>query len=851
MLGLARDVPQAEIVTRADAERKRWMSKSQVTAEKTAWLEAVSYSQSHLSKPEARSRYDRTLVLEAEETLGAAAAFALEGTARLDAGTKQTLIDEGAALGIVPNRANVLIRRACRAKGIAADVAAPNASNGAPSIAGAVRWLRCRECAGLTDFGVAARSGANSATCLYCRASLQWTCPVCQSVHWVDEAKCTCGFRQEFREPLVRHFEAAQHSHKTRNYLAAAMHLKKAQEFAPNHIGVRKGLEKIKEKVVEIERAKGIFATEYARRRLVAARAALEAWTKLTDPADKALRAAWTDVMRALRDASALCTRARAVLQSDPKTARELLRQALEHVADLPDAVDALHHCPPDPPSKLVASFEDDRMKLRWDAPPADGFGPLAFRVMRKRDGLPAHAGDGVLVAEVKGTESEDREVAPGESVGYAVFSRRHEADSITAATAGPLLALADVRDLRVETSSREVHLFWKSPAGAIDIRVVRKRGVPPRDSNDGDKVEALRESAHDKDLEDGRVYHYGVFAIYKPANKPGTRISRGAFVTALPRSPAEPIEDARLDLPTTGGVRVSWVAPKQGQARVLRTLKPLGKISGERIDSTEIDALGGQWLALQSSTEAIDPNPPNSVVLYYTLLTAWEGGFTVGKSVVYSCVPDFSDLRAERVDATGRVRARWKWKPPASRARLLVKAGSPPNGPDDPSAMTFSVLEGEYGARGRYFLTVPATDQGPWHLAVYGATVVDGREICSPGQDPTAHTVIPGPHPEVTVGYVLSRPILPGSPWSVTFHTEPADAAIPPSALVAHPRVVPLSLDEGEVIARFPPSKDGAIHRFKPPKDFGRLRSRVYLEAGESQTPIRLRHPETGPTRV
>ncbi|GAC1316191.1 MAG: hypothetical protein NVSMB14_15610 [Isosphaeraceae bacterium] len=175
----------------------------------------------------------------------------------------------------------------------------------------------------------------------------------------------------------------------------------------------------------------------------------------------------------------------------------------------------------------------------------------------------------------------------------------------------------------------------------------------------------------------------------------------------------------------------------------------------------------------------------------------------------------------------------------------------SPPTGPDDPAATAFTVLEDEYGARGRYFLTLPATDQGPWHLAVYGVTVVDGREICSPGQDPTTHAVIHGPHPEVTVGYVLNRPILPGSPWSVTFHTEPADAAIPPSALVAHSRVVPLSLDEGEVIARFPQSKDGATIRFKPPKDFGRLRARVYLEACETQTPIRLRHPETGPTRV
>src|SRR5438270_7733771 len=38
-LGLARDAPAEEIAARADAERRRWMQKTQVTAEKTAWPE--------------------------------------------------------------------------------------------------------------------------------------------------------------------------------------------------------------------------------------------------------------------------------------------------------------------------------------------------------------------------------------------------------------------------------------------------------------------------------------------------------------------------------------------------------------------------------------------------------------------------------------------------------------------------------------------------------------------------------------------------------------------------------------------------------------------------------------------
>lgn len=81
-LGLFRDAPASIITARADEERQRWMRKAQVTAEKTAWLEIISHAQSHLTSPRARARYDRTLLLEAEESFDAVTVFALQGGLR-------------------------------------------------------------------------------------------------------------------------------------------------------------------------------------------------------------------------------------------------------------------------------------------------------------------------------------------------------------------------------------------------------------------------------------------------------------------------------------------------------------------------------------------------------------------------------------------------------------------------------------------------------------------------------------------------------------------------------------------------------------------------------------------------
>ena len=94
------------------------MQKTQVTAEKTAWLEVVSHAQSHLGSTESRARYDRTLAVEAEERPRRSRwRSPSSGLAKLDYGTRAVLIDEAGRRGITPERADLLITRGCRSPG--------------------------------------------------------------------------------------------------------------------------------------------------------------------------------------------------------------------------------------------------------------------------------------------------------------------------------------------------------------------------------------------------------------------------------------------------------------------------------------------------------------------------------------------------------------------------------------------------------------------------------------------------------------------------------------------------------------------------------------------------------------
>jgi hypothetical protein len=142
----------------------------------------------------------------------------------------------------------------------------------------------------------------------------------------------------------------------------------------------------------------------------------------------------------------------------------------------------------------------------------------------------------------------------------------------------------------------------------------------------------------------------------------------------------------------------------------------------------------------------------------------------------------------------------------------------------------------------------------GPWHIRVYSIFTADGVRSISPGLEPTATTILPGPNPEITVSYVLKRPWLPGLPWSVTFRTEPAGKSVPRMVLVAHPRAVPLSVDDGQIVANFPPARDGAQLRIRPSVKLSVHGSRIFVDPNvepDALAPIRLCHPETGTTRV
>jgi hypothetical protein len=498
------------------------------------------------------------------------------------------------------------------------------------------------------------------------------------------------------------------------------------------------------------------------------------------------------------------------------------------------------------------------------------------------------HPADGTRIAEVSTSEFDDMHSTPGDAVGYAVLSKRGGVESVTAISLGPFVFLADVKDVRVELRQYEVELAWTLPRGVSEVRVIRKQGGPPNSPRDGQRVPAALDHTLDRNLDPNEVYHYGIFAIY--AMQDGRLFpSPGVVVSARPQPQVPALEAPRLLLEPPGRVRIDWIEPARGSVKIVRTAHSLPLAAGTRLSTTEAEALDGHWIEPVAPDRAYDTEPPAEGHCYYTPLTVWSGTWTMGHSVALSRVADPSELRATRAGSgTGlgagsggtRVTLRWRWAAEATAALVVARQSTPPLGPNDPSAIKATVQWADYQHHDCWVLSLPSPhlaaavqgngglapavashgansvtrDAGPWHIRVYSVIDVDGACSISPGLEPSSATVLPGPNPEVTVSYVLKRPWLPGLPWSVTFRTEPHGSAVPPLVLVAHPRAVPVSVEDGQIVAHFPPGRDGAHFPIRTTLKLSQHGTRVFPDPNlepDALIPIRLRHPESGTTRV
>ena len=451
---------------------------------------------------------------EAEESFEGLAEFALKGLSRLDPGTHAALIEEAAALGIASERADRLIGRICRRLGVARDRGAVAPARGRSPLsafdgrAGSRQRRSQVQPAALPALrgsdrdepgGAEGRLGAVPAL----RGVAQVGLPGLQAQPLGRRAAvrlrvppgaaraAACGISRRLSTRFA-----------TSTWTRALEHLERVQEFAPNLAGARNGIAKIRQRQADIARVQLAYQTARAGGRLVAARRRSKpgaGWSIRRRPTSRPPGPSWPRTCagpRRWRPGPGTSS------GPIPRPRGTSIARAWPSPPTCPTPWPGLNRTPPDPPTALDAQVLGDRIRLSWTPPPPDGLGPLTFVVVRKRGGPLQHPGDGTRIAEVSTSEFDDMHVTPGDTVGYAVLSKRGGVESVAAISLGPFVFLADVKDVRVEFRHSEVELGWSLPRGVSEVRVIRKQGGPPKNPRDGDRIPAALDHALDRNLD-------------------------------------------------------------------------------------------------------------------------------------------------------------------------------------------------------------------------------------------------------------------------------------------------------------------------------------------------------------
>ncbi len=561
---------------------------------------------------------------------------------------------------------------------------------------------------------------ASDSFCWNCKHKLTVTCPRCGRDLPSSRKTCTeCGADIEDAEIVETAFREARRLLETHDVDGALKQVNRCLSLWPDWAEAVSLKERIEEKGRRRQAAARQLVTLLRERRMVAAQdcleqARLEAGEGAYDRASDVVTRALADANRFYREGE------RFRRDGDAHEAARCYEQALSLCTDLEPALERLRELPPVPPANLDAQPAGHAaVRLVWKPGRADAV--FRYTVTRKADGIPSRPDDGdVVVEDTPATVWEDTNVPGGVAWHYAAFSLRQGVSSAQGAVAGPVFLTPPVTDVKALSDDGRIRLEWSAPEGAPGVEVRRREGAPPESPDDGEAISALRESAQDTGLVNGKTYFYTVTAVYADPERPGIRrCSPSVLCRAVPAPHLDPITDLRcLVLDSTAYLR--WTPPEIGRADILRVAADVA----HNPDSGDVE---GDPVAADAPGSAVCPLPDNRSACFFPRTC-------LGNTAVYGplCrgIPlcDVRDIRGEAEN--GHLLLTWTWPELVEEVLIRWSGEAYPTGPDCPrSAQALCTLE-SYRIRNGFAIPTPTPQRR--YVCVYAK--ISGRDVCSPG---------------------------------------------------------------------------------------------------------------------
>lgn len=781
----------AVLIRAANSIYQEAQNNAHKTSEVGARAELAGYCMDLFASTEKRALYDATLREEAFDGLLERVDLVGRVPKMIHASQVKQLLEEARKNGLDVEEARARIIARANKNGWAIEV---------PATELITEQQRCGNCGELNQ--------PSDRHCAVCGKALAEPCPRCLTTLPSDASACqACGFPIGNRSWVRFLLEDSRRLEETSQYAAALAQVEQATEDWPatkaselaDEIGARRrDLESL---VRRREQSLDQVGTLIASRSFYTAQKQLAALEQLSPSADPQVAALRAQIDRPIAEAEAHLAEVRRSGRSGEDAAM-VYQQVLRLCDDSTLARELLSRTPPAPPRSLVAEIRGQVIGISWQPSQSSD---VQYVVIRKAHAHPSAPADGTRLALVKGTRFDDAAPEVGVPLFYAVFADREGVPSPDAAHLSvPVLALRDVQGLTARVNERQVHLVWEPPTNVRRVFAVRSAdGRTPRGPEDGVWLEALdNRQVLDRDLEDGREYHYTIYCEFDDVDK--RALSAGITITATPQAPPRPIDDLTITSVASASARrtrIAWSSPTKGEARILRTAQSLDR-AGQVVPAEELQQYGQNLIAsapLFDSWVGLE-------VRYYTAAIVFGGMAYLGRSHRYVCLDDIDHAQAQNLGSL--IRVTWNWPAGCVEARLsyshtgwpevgdqAADSGTHANGQ---GTTTVRVSRAEYDRGGSFDLRQPAAQD--YYLVVQASTSQNGETILAPGTSPgaRAHVRVLS---KVTVEYEIRRPAL-GRRAYLLLRTG-KKTTLPSLVLLRKQGALPLSRQDGECVLR------------------------------------------------
>jgi hypothetical protein len=573
-------------------------------------------------------------------------------------------------------------------------------------------------------------------------ASKPLNCDVCGANMWRDCPRCAnrapamlvacgkCGLRFDDLEKLdglVREAEKAIEENRLGDAIAKEREASGLWSEAPNLVSLRTKIrareEELKRLRADVEKAfsqKRFYATGDPVRTLVA-RAAGYAFPDGKTAAD--LGALRDERLKRVEERIAAAKACES--RGDVDGAAMAYEEALSIASDCADAERGLKRHPPAPAGAPKATLTPTGIRLDWGPSPSGG--ALKYTVVRKADGPPSGISDGAKVtpSPIAGRSCEDRNVAAGSTVHYAVFVERFGVQSPPACS-DPVLCAAEVTGVRSTVGDRTVEFTWKEIAKNATMRACRRTDRPPKDAADGDPIVSVAGTKiSETGLKNGQIYHYHISLEYR-ADDGGVVRTKGLGLSVTPDAPPVAVGELRTRAEGSG-ILLEWDKPAGGTVRIYRGANQ-GIKPATRVELTALAGLGIK-LANRDVTRAVDPQPPPGISNYLAVSEGPEYAIA-GAARLYVAQTDVSGVQG--LDLGSEFQIHWQWPPETAFVAVGWSHDSYPEDPAGKGVTSRLVSRSDYETHNCFQFSDP--EPKSYYFTIFAGVEANGQRLYSPG---------------------------------------------------------------------------------------------------------------------